>query len=75
VWHSYWDTCIRGENDYWRRFNYIHHNPVKHGYVSQIEDWSFSSYGYYLKHKGRDWLMDAFLQYPVVDLTDREDDF
>lgn len=75
VWHNYWDTCIRGETDYWTRFNYIHHNPVKHGYVSKSEEWQFSSYQYYLDHKGRDWLMDAFRQYPVVDFTDPEDDF
>ncbi len=75
VWHNYWDTCIRGEADYWTRFNYIHHNPVKHGYVAQSEDWSFSSYHYYLKLKGKDWLMDAFRQYPVVDFTDPDDGF
>lgn len=75
VWHNYWDTCIREETDYWTRFNYIHHNPIKHGYVLGSEDWPFSSYHYYLEHKGRDWLRDAFLQYPVVDFTDPDDDF
>jgi putative transposase len=75
VWHNYWDTCIRGEADYWARFNYIHHNPVKHGCVSQSEDWPFSSYHYYLKAKGKDWLIDMFSQYPVVDFTDHVDDF
>jgi len=44
VWHNYWDTCIRTEYDLWTRFNYIHHNPVKHGYVQRPEDWPFSSY-------------------------------
>ena len=51
VWHNYWDTCIRTEADYWIRFNYIHHNPVKHGYVTRVKDWPFSSYHYYLDHK------------------------
>jgi putative transposase len=75
VWHNYWDTCIRTEADYWTRFNYIHHNPVKHGYVGHMEDWLFSSYCYYLEHKGNDWLIDAFQQYPIVDFTDSDDDF
>lgn len=75
MWHNYWDTCIRTEADYWTRFNYIHHNPVKHGYVRQMEEWPFSSYHYYLEHKGTEWLMDAFRQYPVVDFTDSSDDF
>ena len=73
VWHNYWDTCVRGETDYWTRFNYIHYNPVKHGYVARIEDWSFSSYHYYLKGKGQDWLMDAFQRYPIIEYP--HDDF
>jgi putative transposase len=75
VWHNYWDTCIRAEADYWTRFNYIHHNPVKHGYVGCMKDWPFSSYRYYLEHKGNDWLLDAFERYPIVDFTDPDDDF
>ena len=75
VWHNYWDTCIRGEADYWTRFNYIHHNSVKHGYVLQGEDWPFSSYHYYLRRKGQAWLIDAFRQYPVVDFADFDRDF
>ena len=75
VWHNYWDTCVRTEADYWTRFNYIHHNPVKHGYVGCMEDWSFSSYAYYRDHKGNNWLIDAFRQYPIVDFTDADDDF
>ena len=33
VWYSYWDSIIRGEKDFWTRFNYIHYNPVKHQLV------------------------------------------
>jgi len=75
VWHNYWDTCIRTEADYWTRFNYIHHNPVKHGYAARSEDWPFSSYHYYLEHKGEEWQVDAFRRYPIVDFTDPDDDF
>jgi len=73
VWHNFWDTCIRSEVDYWTRFNYIHYNPIKHGYVKQCEDWPFSSYRHYLEHKGKMWLMDAFERYPVIDFTDPND--
>ncbi len=74
VWHNYWDTCIRDESGLWARFNYIHHNPVKHGYVQDSEDWLFSSYHYYLRTKGRDWLMDCWSRYPVIDSL-KDDDF
>jgi putative transposase len=75
VWHNFWDTCIRSEADYWTRLNYIHHNPIKHGYVKQMERWRYSSYGYYLEHKGVAWLMDVFERYPVVDFSDPNDRF
>jgi putative transposase len=73
VWHNYWDTCIRTEADYWTRFNYIHNNPVKHGYVSKWEDWPFSSYGYYLRTKGEEWLLDRWRRYPVIDYLEGDD--
>lgn len=75
VWRNYWDTCIGVDSDYWTRFNYIHHNPIKHGYVTRIEDWPYSSYHFYLEHKGADWLADTFRQYPIIDFTDPKDGF
>lgn len=75
IWQNFWDTAIRTERDYWTRFNYIHHNPVKHGYVKQTPDWEFSSYRYYLSHKGQDWLADTSSQYPIIDFTDPRDAF
>jgi len=59
VWENYWDTCIRTEQDWWARFNYVHWNPVKDGYVAHPGDWEFSSYRYYLRTRGRDWLDDC----------------
>jgi len=75
VWHNYWDTCVRTEADYWTRFNYIHYNPIKHGYVKQFSNWPFSSYGYYLERRGEGWLLDVIERYPVIDFTDPNDSF
>lgn len=33
VWYQYWDRFPRNDRDFWAYFNYIHLNPVKHGYV------------------------------------------
>jgi len=44
---------IRDQEDFNRHVDYIHYNPVKHGYVDRLEDWPRSSYrqwmarGYY----------------------------
>jgi putative transposase len=73
MWDNYWDTCIRSDTDYWTHFNYIHHNPVKHGYAAKMGDWSFSSYRWYAKHKGEDWLADVLTKFPVKDFTDSRD--
>jgi putative transposase len=53
VWYTYWDTCIRDERGFWTRFNYIHYNPVKHGYVQQPQDWHYSSYRFSCGRKAR----------------------
>jgi putative transposase len=73
VWHNYWDSGIRSETDLWKRFNYIHHNPVKHGYAQKPDDWSFSSYHYYLRTRGDEWLKDCWLGYPVIDYLQGDD--
>lgn len=75
LWHNYWDTCIQTEADYWTRFNYIHHNPIKHHYTDRMEDWPLSSYSFYLRTKGEEWLGDVFRRYPIVDFTDSRDQF
>jgi len=74
VWYSYWDTCIRGEHDFWTRFNYIHYNPVKHGFAEKPEDWNFSSYRYYLRNDGHLWLDNCFREFST-DLLFDDDKF
>jgi putative transposase len=66
TWLNYWDRVIRDEKDYWTKFNYIHYNLVKHGYVSLPKDWAFSSYEKYVKDKGMAWINDCWESYPVV---------
>jgi putative transposase len=38
------DHVICDEDDYWNHLEYIHYNPVKHGYVKKPEKWKYSSY-------------------------------
>jgi len=76
IWYQYWDYCIRDEDDYFRHMNYIHHNPIKHGYIQSIENltyYNFSSYIEYLKEKGEEWIRNCFMNYPIIDFTREED--
>lgn len=50
VWHKrFWDHIIRNEKDFQQIFDYIHWNPIKHGYVEKPEDWAHSSFNLWLK--------------------------
>jgi putative transposase len=45
IWQRrFWEHCIRDEEDWRRHVDYIHFNPVKHGYVSKPQDWPHSSF-------------------------------
>jgi putative transposase len=44
VWQRrYWEHTIRDEDDYERHIDYIHYNPVKHGYTDTPSRWKHSS--------------------------------
>lgn len=44
IWQRrYWEHCIRDEDDWCNHIDYIHFNPVKHGYVAKPQDWPYSS--------------------------------
>ena len=50
VWQRrFWEHAIRDEEDFNRHIDYIHINPVKHGYVQRAVDWQFSSFHRYVK--------------------------
>jgi putative transposase len=40
----FWDHVIRNERDLENHLNYIHYNPVKHGYINDPRQWKDSSY-------------------------------
>ncbi len=40
IWQRrFWEHAIRDEGDYARHLDYVHFNPVKHGYVSIVAHW------------------------------------
>ena len=74
VWHSASDRGMRGPEHFWATVNYIHHNPVKHGYVEKWEDWPFSSAADFLEEFGRGQAIDLWRRYPVLDYGKGWDD-
>ncbi|MCX4191346.1 REP-associated tyrosine transposase [Methylophaga sp. OBS1] len=50
IWQRrFWEHLIRDETDYERHVDYIHYNPVKHGYVDKAIDWPYSSIHRYMR--------------------------
>jgi putative transposase len=50
VWQRrYWEHLIRDEHDMRQHLDYIHFNPVKHGYTQRPGDWPWSSFQQYVK--------------------------
>ncbi len=49
IWQRrYWEHQIRDEIDLQRHVDYIHYNPLKHGYVKQVKDWPYSTFHKYV---------------------------
>ena len=50
IWQRrFWEHMLRNEDDFNKHLDYIHWNPVKHGYVSNVIDWPHSSFHKYVK--------------------------
>ena len=45
IWQRrYWEHVITDADDLAAHIDYIHHNPVKHGLVADMDDWPYSSW-------------------------------
>lgn len=66
VWQRrFWEHQIRNSPDFIRHVEYIHYNPVKHGYVRSPKDWPYSSFKKYVReHKYKiTWAQDRILRF------------
>lgn len=51
IWqHRYWEHLLRDETDFARHVEYIHFNPVKHGYSKNPIEWPYSSFHRYVEN-------------------------
>lgn len=61
VWQRrFWEHLIRDESDLHRHYDYIHYNPVRHGYVKSPDEWPWSSFHRFVDNGWyeRDWGAD-----------------
>jgi len=65
VWYRYTDRAMRSERHFYTTVNYLHYNPVKHGFAERADEWVCSSIWAYLETNGRDWLKELWQEHPV----------
>ena len=45
VWQKrFWEHTLRDQEDFDRHLDYVHYNPVKHGWVLRVADWPYSTF-------------------------------
>ena len=50
IWQRrYWEHTITNEKDLNMHIDYIHYNPVKHGYTDKAANWKYSTFRKYAK--------------------------
>jgi putative transposase len=50
IWQRrYWEHLIKDEKDYQAHMDYVHINPIKHGLVSKVIDWPYSTFHHLVK--------------------------
>lgn len=67
VWHNCFDRGIKSHRHFWASVNYIHHNPVHHGYVEKWQSWPWSSAAEFLEQVGHEKAIAIWQAYPILD--------
>jgi len=67
VWYNCFEKPMKSERHFWATLNYVHHNPVHHGYVKRWQDWPWSSARQYLETVGSEEAKRIWLTYPILD--------
>lgn len=65
VFHGSAETRQKSERHFFASMNYIHHNPVRHGYVRRWQDWPWSSAKGYLQAVGLEAAKQFWQDYPI----------
>ena len=73
VWFNFRDRHLTYEKAYLARLAYVHLNPVKHGLVSNAEDYRWCSARWFRLHADPPWY-ETVMSFKT-DLVNEEDDF
>ncbi len=66
VWFNTLERRISSDAHHIAAIQYVHHNPVKHGYVRKWNEWKWSSASEYLERIGRAEAERRWKEYPLL---------
>ena len=50
IWQRrFWEHLIRDDRDFQAHMDYVHYNPVKHGFAKTVADWAYSTFHKYVR--------------------------
>lgn len=67
VWYNCFERPMKSERHFFATLNYVHNNPVHHGYVKRWQDWPWSSATRFLERMGHEKAKEIWSRYPVLD--------
>jgi putative transposase len=68
------ERAIRSDRHFWATLNYIHDNPVRHGYAATWMEWPWSSIREYLQENDPTEVPRIWEEYPILDYGKGWDD-
>jgi putative transposase len=74
VFHRATERFMRSERHFFATVNYVHNNPVHHGYVRLWTEWRWSSAAEHLAQMGRAEAERVWKAYPIRDYGKKWDD-
>ena len=75
VWHNCFERALKSERHFWASLNYVHNNPVHHGYVKKWQDWPWSSANRFLEQFGKEKAAEIWRDFPLLDYGKKWDNF
>ena len=66
IWQRrYYEHTIRNDEEFQIYTDYIHYNPVKHGWVKSVRDWKYSSFHDFVfkNHYDIEWASEVKISY------------
>ena len=74
VWFNSIERPIQNDRHHVSAMQYVHHNPVKHGYARKWTDWRWSGAAEYIERIGRDEAERRWREYPLLSFGKGWDD-